>query len=262
MAAHVSWISITPVKSLALDRVDEIDLLESGPRGDRRFYLVDERDRLVNDTGRGAPLQLVHARFADASGELTLRMPDGREVSGPVEHGTAMDRPEVQTTFHRRLKVARRVPGPWDDALSELLGERIRLVAAESSAPDRGRGGAVTLLSTGSLDALARELGVATVDPRRFRMNVGLEGLEPHGEDAWVGRRLSVGDAVLVPQGHVGRCAITTQNPDSGRVDLETLKALAAYRADLVSTEPLPFGVHAAVAQPGRVRVGDSVQLV
>jgi uncharacterized protein YcbX len=91
-------------------------------------------------------------------------------------------------------------------------------------------------------------------------MNFGVEGAGPHEEDAWVGKRIAVGEAVVVPQGNVGRCAITTQNPDTGRADLDTLKALAAYRGDLESTEPLPFGVHAAVAQPGRVRVGDAVR--
>jgi uncharacterized protein YcbX len=69
-----------------------------------------------------------------------------------------------------------------------------------------------------------------------------------------------VGDAVVVPQGNVGRCAITTQNPDSGRPDLDTLGALARYRREVETTEPLPFGVHAAVAEPGRVRVGDPVE--
>jgi len=91
-------------------------------------------------------------------------------------------------------------------------------------------------------------------------MNFGIEGLEPHAEDGWIGLRIALGGAVVVPQGHVGRCAITTQNPDTGVADLDTLKALAAYRGDLETTEPLPFGVHAAVATPGRVRVGDPVQ--
>jgi len=65
----------------------------------------------------------------------------------------------------------------------------------------------------------------------------------------------------VIPIGHVGRCAVTTQNPETGAPDLDTLKALAAYRADAATTEPLPFGVHAAVNRPGRVRVGDPVEL-
>ena len=92
-------------------------------------------------------------------------------------------------------------------------------------------------------------------------MNFGIEGVDPHAEDGWRGRRVRVGEATVIPQGHVGRCAITTQNPDTGTVDLDTLKALAAYRGDVDSTEPLPFGIHAAVAEPGRVRVGDAVEI-
>ena len=93
-------------------------------------------------------------------------------------------------------------------------------------------------------------------------MNFGVEGLEPHAEDAWIGRRLRVGEAVVVPVGNVGRCAITTQDPNTGVRDLDTLGALADYRGDIETTEPLPFGVHAAVASAGRVSRGDVVELV
>jgi uncharacterized protein YcbX len=256
MTALVSWISCTPVKGLALEHVEEIELLESGLRGDRRFYFVDSNGRLVNNKGgrRGA-LQLVHARYDDTSAELTLRLADGRELSGRAIEGD-----ELQTNFHTRPKPARLIAGPWNETLSELVGEPLRLVAAERSAPDRGRGGAATLLGVASLDALAGALGIPEVDGRRFRMNFGIDGLEPHVEDGWIGKRVAIGAAVVVPQGNVGRCAITTQNPETGRPDLDTLKALAAYRGALETTEPLPFGVHAAVAQAGRVRVGDPVQ--
>ena len=37
---------------------------------------------------------------------------------------------------------------------------------------------------------------------------------------------------------------------------------LATYRRDVETTEPLPFGVYAAVAEPGRVRLGDPVEPV
>ena len=166
---------------------------------------------------------------------------------------------ELTTNFHRRPRAARRVAGPWDEALSETVGESLRLVAPPHVGADRGRGGAATLLGEGSLGAIAGVLGVDRIDCRRFRMNFGIDGIEAHEEDGWIGRRIQVGDAVVVPQGNVGRCAITTQNPDTGQVDLDTLKALAAYRGEVETTEPLPLGIHAAVAEPGRVRLGDPV---
>jgi MOSC domain-containing protein len=254
MEGRVSWISLTAVKALAVEQVEEVDLLEHGLRGDRRFYLVDRRGGLVNNKGRRGPLQLIHADYDETTETLALRLPDGSAVS---EHAVPAE--ELTTTFHRRSKAARRVAGPWDEVLSEAAGEPVRLVAAPHGAADRGRGGAVSLLAVASLEALARELGVAAVDSRRFRMNVGIEGVSAHDEDTWVGRRLRIGTAVVVPQGNIGRCAITTQNPETGRADLDTLNALAAYRGEVEATEPLPFGVHAAVAEPGRLRLGDAV---
>ena len=146
--------------------------------------------------------------------------------------------------------------------MSELIGQPVRLVEPELPAPDRGRGGAASLLATTSLGRLARQLGVESIDKRRFRMNFGIEGIEAHEEDAWRGRRVRIGDAVVIPQGNVGRCAVTTQNPDTGQVDLDTLNGLAGYRSAVETTEPLPFGIHAAVAEPGRIRIGDAVTLV
>jgi uncharacterized protein YcbX len=255
--ARVAWISLTPVKALAIESVDEVDVIEDGVRGDRRFFLVDDENRLVNNKGKKrSPLQLVHGAYDEDDNRLTIRLADGAEVSGHPEPGE-----ELTTTFHRQPRPVRRVAGPWDDALSDVISERLRLVAPAEAAPDRGRGGAVTLLSTGSLRALAGQLRVDGVDARRFRMNFGIDGLEPHEEDAWLGRRVRVGEAVVVPQGNVGRCAITTQNPETGHADLDTLKALAAYRSDIETTEPLPFGVHAAVVEPGAVRLGDPVEL-
>ena len=256
MSARVAWISFTPVKATMLHHIDEVEVLESGPKNDRRFYMITERGRLVSNKDYG-PVQLVRADYDGATDMLSMRFPDGAVVDGTVERGA-----EVPTTFHGHPRPARLVAGPWAEAVSELMGQPVRLVEPPTTGPDRGRGGAATLLATSSLGALAGQLGVDSVDHRRFRMNFGVEGVDAHAEDAWRGRRVRLGDAVVIPQGHVGRCVITTQNPDTGLTDLDTLKALAAYRGHLETTEPLAFGIHAAVAEPGRVRVGDAVELL
>jgi len=256
MSARVAWISRTPVKAFALQHLQEAELGEGGVEGDRRFFLVGATGRLISNKDFPA-FQLIHASYDGDEERLTFTLTDGRAVTGAVERGE-----EVETTFHRRPRRARLVVGPWSEVLSEVAGEPLRLVAPSAPAPDRGRNGAATLLATASLGALGEVLGVDSVDGRRFRMNFGVDGLEPHEEDTWLGRRVQIGDAVVIPNGNVGRCVITTQNPDTAISDLDTLKGLAAYRRELETTEPLPFGVHAAVAQPGRVRVGDPVGLI
>ena len=253
MSARVAWISVSPVKGLALLQLDECELTEAGVSGDRAFFLVDADDRLVNSKGLGA-LQQIVPRYDETAGSLTLTFPDGATVAQEIR----LDG-EVDARFHGVTVPARVVDGPWGEAISEFAGRSVRLVQAPGPATDRLRSGAATLLGTGSLRAIERLLG-SPADGRRFRMNFGVEGLDEHEEDRWLGRQVRLGDAVVVPQGNVGRCAVTTQNPDTGAPDLDTLKALAAYRQEVETTEPLPFGVHAAVAEPGHVRVGDPVE--
>jgi len=255
VSASVAWISCCPVKGLAIGQVDECELTEAGIVGDREFFLVDENNRLVNSKGLGMLQQIVPS-YDDEAGLLTLAFPDGTTISEPIGFDGTLGARFWGTTVDARV-----VSGPWSQAISDFSGRSLRLVRAHGPAPDRLRSGAATLLGTGSLHAMARTLGVDEVDGRRFRMNFGIDGLREHEEDEWLGRRVRLGEAVVVPVGNVGRCAVTTQNPDTGTPDLDTLKALAAYRRDAETTEPLPFGVHATVASPGHIRVGDPVAL-
>jgi MOSC domain-containing protein len=254
VSLRVAWISRCPVKGLAVRQLDSCELTVAGIRGDREFFLVDENDRLVNSKGLGA-LQQIVPRYDREVGSLTLAFPDGTTVSRDVGFDGSLG-----ARFWGETVEVRVVDGPWSEAISDFAGRDLRLVEASEPAPDRRSSGAATLLGTGSLRALARILGVDEVDERRFRMNFGIDGLGEHGEDGWLGRRVRLGEAVVVPRGNVGRCTVTTQNPDTGAPDLDTLKALAAYRRVVETTEPLPFGVYAAVAQPGRVRMGDMVE--
>jgi uncharacterized protein len=254
VTARVAWISFAPVKGLALRQRDECDLTEAGVTGDRQFFLVDEDDRLVNSKGLGVLQQIVPG-YDEPAHVLTLTFPDGTTVSERVHFDG-----ELEAQFWGTPLAARVVAGPWSEAISGFAGRNLRLVKPPAPAPDRLRSGAATLLGTASLRAMARQLGVDGVDGRRFRMNFGIDGLAEHEEDEWIGRRVRLGEAIVIPHGNVGRCAVTTQNADTGAPDLDTLKALAAYRRDAETTEPLPFGVHVAVAQAGPVRVGDAVE--
>jgi uncharacterized protein len=255
VSLRVAWISHCPVKGLAVQQLDSCDLTEAGIRGDREFFLVDQDNRLVNGKGLGLLQQIVPQHDREL-GSLTLAFPGGTTVSQEIGFNGSLS-----ARFWSEVIEVRVVDGPWSEAISDFVGRDLRLVRASGPAQDRRRSGAATLLGTGSLHALARVLGVDEVDERRFRMNFGIDGPGEHQEDEWLGRRVRLGEAVVVPQGNVGRCAVTTQDPDTGAPDLDTLKALAAYRRVIETTEALPFGVYAAVARAGRVRVGDTVEL-
>jgi uncharacterized protein YcbX len=256
MQGSVAWITIAPVKALALVHRDEVELEPFGVRENRRFYLVGEDGRMVNGKLAG-PLVRVVPDYEDGTGRLALRMPDGSTVAGTVEVDDAMT-----TDFWGRPVSGRLVVGPWAEALSELAGQPLRLVRTEQAGEgaDRGSQAGVSLVATASLDALAEAAGVDRVDGRRFRMLFGVDGVASHAEDGWLGRRVRIGEAVVRPRGNVGRCAVTTQNPETGIPDLDTLRVLGEYRGDVETTERLPFGVWGEVVEPGRVRLGDTVE--
>ena len=258
MDGRVVRICTAPVKALHVVDSDEVELTHAGVAGDRRFWLVDRNGRLVN--GKGHPeLMRVRPEWDEESRRLALAFPDGSVVESAVEPGELFEA-ELYGTPHP----SRHMPGPWHEALSEFVGEPVTLLWSEGGAQDRGndRGGWATLVSRGSLEHLGVEAGTTEpVDGRRFRMLFEIDGVESHEEDTWLGNRVEIGDAVIVPLGDVGRCVVTTCNPDTAVSDLDTLKVLARYRPDGVA-EPLPFGVYCDVAVPGRVRVGDAVRPV
>ena len=192
-------------------------------------------------------------------GDPLLRFPDGSEVVGDVELGE-----RIVTSFFGRPVEGRLVEGPWNDALADYVGRPVRLARTEREGDgvDRGRLAGATLVSTGSLEAFREAAGEdGPVDGRRFRMTIGIEGVEPHGEDGWIGSQVRVGRATVAVREHVGRCAVTTLDPDRGVRDLDTLGTIAAYRGDVQTREPLPFGVWCEVVEPGRVAVGDPVEV-
>jgi len=256
MEGRVVRICIAPVKALHVVNRGEVELTRAGVVGDRRFWLVDANRRLVN--GKDHPeLMRVRPEWDENSRRLALTFPDGTVVEGAVEPGEPFEAALYGTPHPSRL-----VPGPWQEALAEFAGEPLTLLWSEGGAQDRGTdsGGWASMISRGSLDRLGAEAGATDpVDGRRFRMLFEIDGVEPHAEDTWLGNRVAIGDAVLVPLGDVGRCVVTTCDPDSGVSDFDTLKLLARYRREGV-TEPLPFGVYCDVAVPGRVRVGDAVR--
>jgi len=253
LTGEVTALSLTAVKGTRMINVDEIELGPSGARGDRSFFLIDEGDRMVNGKLLGE-LQSVVASFDAGAGTLGLAFPDGRVLEGEVRGGG-----QAEARFYSVTRVVELVDGPWSEALSEHVGRPVRLV--RGSAVDRGRDGAASLVSRASLARLAQEGGLDGIDPRRFRMLIEIDGVPAHAEDRFVGHTVAVGDTVIRFNGHIGRCLITSRDPDNGKLDLPTLDLLRGYRGELETDEPLPFGIYGAVRRGGTIRLGDPVRI-
>jgi uncharacterized protein YcbX len=251
---RVVRISVAPVKSLGLVHPQEVQLERNGVVGNRRFWLRDESGALYAGKRDGTMLQ-IRPEWDEDTRRLALTFPDGARVEGVVELGGP-----VEAELYRLPLASRRVIGPWQEAISAFVGRPLQLLWADDGAVDRAaRGGSVSLVSRASLERLREEVGAESpVDGRRFRMLFEIDGVGAHEEDTWMGSEVRIGDAAVVVNGDIGRCVITSRDPDSGVVDLPTLVTLASYRRE-GKMETLPFGVYGSVASPGRVRVGDAV---
>lgn len=262
---RVSRLSIAPVRALGLQHPRSIDLNFSGVLEDRRFYLIDEHGHILDRLRAGSLVQ-VAAETNPSATWLRMTFPDGRVLEGDV----VLDEP-VKTHIYGREAYGRVVGGPWAAALQPFAHDR-RLLVVRCDRPGgtRIRDGetqvrnAVSLVTDGSVAELGRHLGVENVDARRFRMLIEVEGAGPHEEDTWIGRRVAIGSAVLRITKPDARCAITTQDPDTGERDLDTLRTILNYRGFRADDpeKKIDFGVLGDVQMPGRISVGDAVTVV
>jgi len=251
--ARVTRLSTTPVKGLALHHPNAILLLRAGAAGDREFFVIDARDRLISIWKTGKLVRFRAAHDPD-SGRITVSSAAGEVCAGPARRGAP-----VIADFYRERKVPGVVvEGPWNAVLSDAAGEPVRLVRAD----DPGAGHdehPVTLLGEESVAELARRSGAGPVDGRRFRMLIGFSGQPAHAEDRWRGQTLEVGEALLRVGGPVPRCAATTRDPDRGARDLPAVRMIRSYRGVQANEfgRGVNFGVYADVLREGMVRVGD-----
>src|SRR3546814_7419844 len=96
---------------------------------------------------------------------------------------------------------------------------------------------------------------VCSSDLTRFRGNILLDGAEPWAEFGWLGRRLRIGNAELVVEQRIGRCAATNVDPETGQRDMTVPRDL------LRGFGHGDCGVSARVTVGGTIVAGDDVDL-
>ncbi len=266
-------LGLTPLKGAAHTHPERITVRPAEVVGDRRWALIQpERDgwRIVR-TVETPGMTAVRAR-CDAGGVLDLELPDGRRFL--IDGDGRAEGAAVVAEYWGRPAHVRLSPGPWDAALSGLIGREVHLVTVD-------RAGAVvfaepvSIVTTSSVLEVARRAGDwwtdgsgegdevdGGVDDERFRSTlvIGTAGLPAFGEDAWVGGRLRVGAVELIVRQRLARCGVIRIRPGTGVVGgPDVLRLLAA---DRVVAGEVVFGLGADVAVPGEIVVGDPVSLV
>ena len=147
-----------------------------------------------------------------------------------------------------------------DSRLIDLLSERKRaglalsLIRSDRALTDCRP---VSLISMQTTRQIGQDVDAATMDKRRFRANVYVDLTSDAGfhENAWVGRRLRIGEkAELAVMDRDPRCKMITLDPDTAEANPEVIRRVTAMHEGTA-------GVYAAVLVEGTVRTGDSIAL-
>jgi MOSC domain-containing protein len=229
VVGRVSALWRYPVKSMYGEELDGAEISWNGLAGDRRWAFVrdgQERNGFPWLTMRELPeLALYRPRFAD---------PDRPDASLVL----------VRTPSGAELDVA-------DPALAAELGPGVRVIKQNRGIFDTMP---LSLLTAQTVVSVARLVGTGLA-VRRFRPNLFVEALGcGFPEDAWVGRGLRIGGLRMRVDKRDQRCVVVNVDPVTLCRNPAILRAIARERGNLL-------GVYGSTVEPGRVVVGDPVEL-
>ncbi|MBW7458365.1 MOSC domain-containing protein [Paenibacillus sepulcri] len=232
---HVAQITRYPVKSMAGEHLNHTHIAAYGLYGDRSHAFIDDSkegwDRYF--TARQLPVLLGYkASFTASTAQdefppLRITSPDGREFSWD---GQLLQ--EIQSASRPGLSMIRHEPDSRE------------LLAVDT--------GGILIITDRTLRKLGKLLG-KELDPRRFRANlmISLNDDDCRDDASLIGKRLSVGSAVLEVAQECERCSVITIDPDTYEREVRILKTVKEEMN-------LKFGVYASVVQTGGASRGDN----
>ena len=251
MTATIAAIYRHPVKGLSPESLKEAQLKAGmGLANDRRYALA--RASTIFDPQnpqwmpkdkfwmlrRDEKLATLETGFDDRSCALTV-LRDGKQVARG-DLSTPVGKAMIEDFFAAYLKAeARDKPKLVEMPTGRMFSDHKNPV--------------LSIINKASLVDLQR-ITKEDIDPRRFRGNLLIEGLDPWEEFTWLGRTIKVGGAELEVTAIIDRCAAINVNPDSGVRDMNLVKALRTGFGHV------NMGVYARVASAALIRVGDEVK--
>ncbi|WP_310397712.1 MOSC N-terminal beta barrel domain-containing protein [Hymenobacter sp.] len=265
----LTGLFLYPVKSLGGYAVPEAGVTARGLRHDRRWLLVDERNRFM--TQRQQPALALLAVAPAHNGFLIShrQRPDLRSLFVPLE---ATPERTLFVTIWDDMAWAWRGTPEADQWLTEALGRPCKLVYMSDMVrrdvePDHNPEGQLVSFADGYPFLLIGEAALADLNTRlaqpvpmnRFRPNLVFGGGAPYEDDAW--EQFRIGETTFRAVRGCGRCVLTTidQHTATKSPVGDPLRTLATYRQAGNSTL---FGQNVTGPGQGRVRVGDALTVL
>lgn len=247
MTARLAHICRHPIKSHGREDLASVRLLAGeGLPWDRFWAVAHEAAKLregwspcVNFArGAKAPaLMAITCALDEGARSVTLHHPD---------RGKITIRPDSAEDLAAFLAWV----GPLNPA---ERAQPARIVSAGRAMTD-SEFPSISIVNLASLSELSDRVGVA-LSAHRFRANLWVEGWAPWAEWEMIGKRLSIGDAVLEVRERITRCNATKADVETGVINADTLGTLEA------SYGHRDFGLYATVVTGGEIALGQEVNL-
>jgi uncharacterized protein YcbX len=219
-----------PVKSMAAEVLDHVDVSWQGLAGDRRWAFV--QDGHVRSDFPWLTVRELPAMWTYRPSFVDPLRPD----KSPTV---------VRTPTGIELDVV-------DPALAAELGLGVRVIKQERGVFDAFP---LSLISTRTVADLGAIVD-APLDPLRFRPNLVVEPIDdvPFPEETWVGSVLRIGDVRMRVDKKDQRCIMVNVDPQTTKRNAAVLRAIGRERQACL-------GVYGSTVTPGRVAVGDLVSM-
>ena len=263
----IKSLHIYPIKGLRGISLNQTEVTTRGLKHDRRWVLVDEKNRFISQ--REFPeMALLHTHI---EGDLLI-IKDTRKnnssISIPIVEPTSNE--EMVTVWDDKMPakiVSEEANGWFTTALSKQLRLMFMHDASQRQADQRyaitendhisfADGYPILIVSEASMDQLNEKTGLSqSID--RFRANIVITGVEPHEEDKL--REITIGQQKLFGVKPCARCQVTTVDPSTAKYGKEPLKTLATYRR---INHKILFGENFIPANESSISVGDLVQII
>ena len=233
-----------PVKSHGREALETVTLAPGQPMPyDRLWAVAHEAARAepgvwapcanFSRVSKAPQLMAITAHLNTDRGMLTLRHPDRPDLTFDPDAEAAALLDWVAPLV------------PQDRALPSHIMRLDGRGYTDSDFPS------VTLCNHASHRAVEGQMAQA-LSIHRWRGNIWFDSEAPWAEFDWIGRDIQLGECVLRPIERTDRCLATTANPDTGRRDADTLKALEHFGHQ-------DFSVRCEVIKGGALNVGDAV---
>ncbi len=256
-----------PVKSMMGEEMNACDVTLKGLLGDRAYAVVDTSTGILanaKNPKKWPNMFDYRASFveppidSEEMSDIRITFPDGSMTVSTEEDLNE----RLSASFNRSVRL---IEPSSDDAQFEEyildieeMNNRDSVVTCPSPQGTFFDAAMVHLMTTSTINQLRALSPESRIEVRRFRPNIVIDVPDAQGfvENEWIGKQIRIGaEVILEVEQPTVRCVMTTLPQGDLPQDTNVLRTAVKQNNGAI-------GVYAKVIQSGRIRRGDTIEIL